>query len=150
MLHGCQSTEVGIISIRGTSEVAWAGRRSPAPRRIGSAVAVALCAVLGPSLSSAHAQDAAGLSWSLLKKPDCPPRSCWQVKVTAVATACPHGLYLSLNQWTQADVNSTTNVYISDVAAVIPRLKRGQTVIVTLPRSARTAESASLSEINCY
>lgn len=111
---------------------------------------LALCAVLGLSLPIAYAETVAGLSWSLLKKPDCPPRSCWQVKVTAVATACPHGLYLSLNQWTQADVNSTTNVYISDVAAVIPRLKRGQTVIVTLPRSARTAESASLSEINCY
>lgn len=92
----------------------------------------------------------AGLSWSLVRMPDCPPRSCWQVRVTAVTTACPHGLYLALNQWRQADLRSPTNTYLTDTTAVVPRVGRGQTVVVTLPRSARTAEGASLSEINCY
>lgn len=131
MLHGQQCREVVVIR--------WV-----------ASVALALCAVLGPGVASAQAQDVAGLRWSLVKKPDCPPRSCWQVKVTAVSTSCPNGLYLSLNQWTQADLLSTSNVFLSDVAAVLPRVRRGQTAIVTLPRSERRAQGASLSEINCY
>jgi hypothetical protein len=118
--------------------------------RLGLALALATCAVLSLGPSSAQAQDVAGLRWILVRKPDCPPRSCWQVKVTALRVACPHGLYLALNQWTQADLRSPSNVFLADVTAVIPRLRQGQTVIVTLPRSARTAEAASLSEINCY
>lgn len=118
--------------------------------RVGLSLVLACSAVLGLGLSSAQAQDVAGLRWSLVRKPDCPPRSCWQVRVTALKADCPHGLYLALNQWTQADLRSTSNVFLADVTAVIPRLRQGQTVIVTLPRSARTAEAASLSEINCY
>jgi len=118
--------------------------------RWGASLALALCAIVSPSLASAQAQEVAGLRWSIVKKPDCPPRSCWQVKVTAVSTSCPHGLYLSLNQWTQADLLSTSNVFLSDVAAVLPSVRRGQTAIVTLPRSERRAQGASLSEINCY
>lgn len=118
--------------------------------RWGFVLVLSLGACVGFSLTNAYAQDLTGLRWTMVTKPDCPPRSCWQVRVTAVATSCPHGLYLSLNQWTEVDVTSATNVFVSDVAAVLPRLRRGQTVIVTLPRSARTAESASLSEINCY
>lgn len=118
--------------------------------RVGLSLVLACGAVLSMGLSSAQAQDVAGLRWNLVRKPDCPPRSCWQVRVTALTTDCPHGLYLALNQWTQADLRSTSNVFLADVTAVIPRLRQGQTVIVTLPRSARTAEAASLSEINCY
>ncbi|CAB4885938.1 unannotated protein [freshwater metagenome] len=72
------------------------------------------------------------------------------MKVTAVSTACSHGLYLAVNQWTQADPASTSNVFLSDVSAVLPRLRRGDTAIVTLPRSARGALGVSMSEINCY
>ena len=112
--------------------------------------ALALCAIVSPTLASAQAQEVAGLRWSLVKRPDCPPRSCWQVKVTAVSTSCPHGLYLSLNQWMQADFLSPSNVFLSNVAGVLPRVRRGQTAIMTLPRSERRAQGASLSEINCY
>ena len=91
-----------------------------------------------------------GLRWSILTKPNCPPRSCWQVRVTAVRTSCTHGLYVSLNQWTLADPRATDNVFLSTVTAVIPSLQRGATAIVTLPRTSRRAEGATLSEINCY
>jgi hypothetical protein len=114
------------------------------------AAAIALGAVLVPGPANAYPRDVTGLRWSWVPRPNCPPRSCWQFKVKAVSTSCPNGLYLSVNQWTQADLQSPTNVFISDVAAVVPRLRRGQTVVVTLPRSARTAEGVSLSEINCY
>lgn len=118
--------------------------------RWAASLALALCAIVSPSLASAQAQEVAGLRWSIVKKPDCPPRSCWQVRVTAVTTSCPHGLYLALNQWTQADLRSTSNVFLSDVTAVLPHLRNGETAIVTLPRSARRAQGASMSEINCY
>lgn len=117
---------------------------------LGGLLLLSLGTVVGPGVAAAHADDGTGLRWALVKEPDCPPRSCWQVTVTARSTSCPHGLYLSLNQWRQADVRSSSNVFISQVATVIPRLRRGQTAILTLPRSARTAESASIGEINCY
>lgn len=98
----------------------------------------------------ARAQDLDGLRLRWIRTPDCPPRSCWQVAVRAVSTSCPHGLYLAVNEWTQADLRSPTNVFLGDVATVLPRLRRGETAVVTLPRSARTAEGVSLSEINCY
>ncbi|MFM8895788.1 MAG: hypothetical protein ACKOE2_10545 [Actinomycetales bacterium] len=75
-------------------------------------------------------------------------RPCDPVKEGPLRPAA-HGLSLALNQWTQADLRSTTNVFVSDVTAVIPSLQRGPTVIVTLPKSARRADAASLSEINC-
>lgn len=131
MVHEQKYKEVGVIR--------WA-----------ASLALALCAILGPSLGSAQAQDVAGLRWSIVKKPDCPPRSCWQVKVTAASTYCPHGLYLALNQWTEADLRSTSNVFLEDVTAVLPRLRSRETVIITLPRSARRAQGVSMSEINCY
>ena len=66
------------------------------------------------------------------------------------ASYCPHGLYLALNQWTEADLRSTSNVFLEDVTAVLPRLRSRETVIITLPRSARRAQGVSMSEINCY
>jgi hypothetical protein len=133
------------------------------PRRVvtrASALALVLSAALSVSAGTAVAQDGggdyaagrdgAGLRWSWVRTPDCPPRSCWQLKVTAAWTSCPHGLYVAVNQWTQADLRSTSNVFLADANAVIPRLQRGQSVVVTLPRTARQAHGASLSEINCY
>jgi len=104
----------------------------------------------GFNASVARAQDLDGLRLTWIRTPDCPPRSCWQVAVRAVSTSCPHGLYLAVNQWTQADLRSPTNVFLADVATVLPRLRRGEMAVVSLPRSARTAEGVSLSEINCY
>ena len=112
--------------------------------------AIGVCSAAALGMSSAQAQERDGLKWSWVKTPDCPPRSCWQVKVTAQATSCPHGLYLALNQWTQTDMASPTNTFLSDVSAVLPHLRRNETAIVTLPRTARTAKAISISEINCY
>ena len=112
--------------------------------------ATGLCSAAALGMSSAQAQERDGLHWSWVKKPDCPPRSCWQVKVTARATSCPHGLYLALSQWTQTNMASPTNTFLSDVSAVLPHLLRNETAIVTLPRTARAAKAISISEINCY
>ena len=120
-------------------------------RSMSAALSTVLCLmVLVAGAIPGNASDVAGLRWSIVKVPECPPRSCWQVKVTARSTSCPHGLYVAVNQWTEADLQSPSNTFIVDVSTIIPHLRKGDSVVVTFPRAARRAEGVSLSEINCY
>ena len=118
--------------------------------QVGLALILVAAMALGPGLTSAMAQERQGIRWSWVRLPACPPRSCWQIRITAESTTCPHGLYVALNQWTQSDLNSPTNTFLAETTALLPQLRKGESAIITFPRSARTSQGASISEINCY